>query len=205
MDGGNIDILRWLIEENFCPIKKTMATKNKNTGRTDHPITTSKGRTILSIAMNALNVDIIRYLVVEFNVPVFETKDLKVSLRALEAVLLALPPRSANDCIIREIENEATALKWDDDNFSKEECDDYSSLGEDESARFTNEGDASTVASRAQSEQTMTDICIICYDNSIDCVITPCGHQICCLKCSTSLKCCPVCSSQCEFIKIFRP
>ena len=183
-----------------------MATKNKNTGRTEHPIPTSKGRTILSIAMNTLNVDIIRYLVVEFNVSVFETKDLKVSLRALEAVLLALPQRSANACITQDIENGATAPKWDDDNFSVEECDDYSSLGkDDESALFTNEGDASTIASRAQSEQTMTDVCIICYDNSIDCVITPCGHQICCLKCSTSMKCCPVCSARCEFIKIFRP
>jgi hypothetical protein len=43
---------------------------------------TSKGRSALSIAMNAVDVDMMHYLVVERNVPIYETTDLTVSLRA---------------------------------------------------------------------------------------------------------------------------
>ena len=52
---------------------------------------------------------------------------------------------------------------------------------------------------------TVEDKCIICYDQSIDCVFIPCGHQICCLKCSSHLSKCPICSSRASVIKIFRP
>ena len=52
---------------------------------------------------------------------------------------------------------------------------------------------------------TVEDKCIICYDQSIDCVFTPCGHQICCLVCSSNLSKCPICSSRASVIKIFRP
>ena len=199
MDGGNIRIVRWLIEERFCPIKKTATTKNKSKRPTEQPIMTSKGRTALGIAMHSVDVDILRYLVVERNVPVYETKDLTVSLRALEAVLLALPQRSADGPNV--VDSGVAPTNWDDDYFS-EDSNCCSSLGE-ESALLTL--DSSTVASRTQSEQTATDVCIICYDNHIDCVITPCGHQICCLQCSENMKCCPVCNSHCNFIKIFRP
>ena len=41
--------------------------------------------------MESLHVEILRYLVVDNNVSIYESKDLKASLRALEAVLLALP------------------------------------------------------------------------------------------------------------------
>ena len=51
----------------------------------------------------------------------------------------------------------------------------------------------------------VADACIICYDNSIDCVMTPCGHQICCLECSENLNACPVCNTQGQFIRIFKP
>ena len=52
---------------------------------------------------------------------------------------------------------------------------------------------------------TLLPQCIICYDNAIDCVMTPCGHQVCCLECSANLSACPVCNNRGEFIKIFRP
>jgi hypothetical protein len=41
--------------------------------------------------MESLHVEILRYLVVDNNISIYESKDLKASLRALEAVLLALP------------------------------------------------------------------------------------------------------------------
>jgi len=52
---------------------------------------------------------------------------------------------------------------------------------------------------------TVEDICIICYDQSIDCVFTPCGHQICCLRCSSNLSKCPICSVRGPILKIFKP
>ena len=52
---------------------------------------------------------------------------------------------------------------------------------------------------------TVEDICIICYDQPIDCVFTPCGHQISCLKCSSNLSKCPICSVRASVLKIFRP
>ena len=47
--------------------------------------------------------------------------------------------------------------------------------------------------------------CVICYDSTIDCVLTPCGHQICCLQCSQNMSKCPICSTKCQSIRIFRP
>jgi hypothetical protein len=176
-----------------------MITKNKSKRSTEQPVMTSKGRSALSIAMNAVDVDMMHYLVVERNVPIYETTDLTVSLRALQAVLLALPQRSVGGPDI--VDSEIAPTHWDNEYFT-EDSNSCSSLGE-ESGMVTM--DSSTVVSRAQSEQAATDICIICYDNQIDCVITPCGHQICCLKCSDSMKCCPVCNSYCNFIKIYRP
>lgn len=49
------------------------------------------------------------------------------------------------------------------------------------------------------------DECIICFDGKIDCVATPCGHQICCLKCSMNVERCPVCAQDCSFMRVFKP
>lgn len=94
VEGGNIDIVRWLMEDHFCPVKviRTGSGKRpKKGGSPDVPILTSKNRSVLSIAMESLHVEILRYMVVDNNVSIYESKDLKASLRALEAVLLALP------------------------------------------------------------------------------------------------------------------
>jgi hypothetical protein len=47
--------------------------------------------------------------------------------------------------------------------------------------------------------------CIICFDAKIDCVATPCGHQICCSKCSQNISRCPVCAIDCSFMRVFKP
>jgi len=94
VEGGNIDLVRWLMEDHFCPVKvirTSTAKKPKKGGSPDFAILTSKNRSVLSIAMEGLHVEILRYLVVDNNVSIYEAKDLTVSLRAMEAVLLALP------------------------------------------------------------------------------------------------------------------
>jgi hypothetical protein len=188
------------VEEHFCPIKTTAACNGRRKNANEVSVMTSKGRSLLGIAMSGLKVDILRYLVVEKNVSVFEIKDLKVSLRALETVLLALPAQGESvlpNC--REI----AVPRWDDGNYDDDDFDDYSSLGEDNSTSCFQGGTSN--ADRSQQGNTSEDICIICYDNPIDCVITPCGHQICCLECSSNMDSCPVCNADGQFIRIFRP
>lgn len=190
--GGNPDIVRWLVEDHFCPIKviRTGSSKKpKRGGSADQLILTSQNRSVLTIAMTSLNVEILRYLVVDNSVSIYESKDLKSSLRALEAVLLALPN---NSCGHRYVEpNDA---RWDDTSFDGQSF--TSSLGADQTI-----GENTFASSKKRG----ADSCIICYENSIDCVMTPCGHQICCLECSKNLKTCPVCNVKGDFIKIFRP
>jgi hypothetical protein len=119
------------MDEHFCPIKLVKKSNGKGRSSGDTAIVTSKGRSALNIAMSGLKVDIIRYLVVDKGVPVYETKDLQLSLRALEAVLLALPAnRTTSEFDNRDI----VVPRWDDTNFSDDEgsyiC---SSLGEEQS------------------------------------------------------------------------
>jgi len=52
---------------------------------------------------------------------------------------------------------------------------------------------------------TLSRQCIICFSNPIDCVATPCGHQICCLDCSRNMTRCPVCAVECTFMRVYRP
>ena len=111
VEGGNLSVVRWLMDDHFCPIKVIRTgsgKKPKRGGSADLPILTSKGRSVLSIAMSGLHVDILRYLVIECGVSIYESRDLKGSLRALEAVLVALPEQKG------EHRGEVTVARWDD-------------------------------------------------------------------------------------------
>jgi hypothetical protein len=128
VEGGNIDIVHWLMEDHFCPIKvirTASGKKPKRGGCADTPILTSKGRSVLTIAMTHLNVDILRLLVIDCGVSIYEAQDLKGSLRVLEAVLLALPATKGGDR-----RNLLTIPRWD--NASYDERSEASSLGADQ-------------------------------------------------------------------------
>lgn len=150
VEGGNLNIVRWLMDDHFCPIKVIRTgsgKKPKRGGSADLPILTSKGRSVLGIAMSGLHVDILRYLVIECGVSIYESKDLKGSLRALEAVLLALPERNG------ERRGEVTVARWDDASF-----DDTSTLGADETLP---DEDGGTVGSKL-SKATRTHADAVC-------------------------------------------
>eukprot|EP00980_Cylindrotheca_fusiformis_P017140 scaffold5276_cov134-Cylindrotheca_fusiformis.AAC.7 len=188
VQGGNIDIVRWLIEDHFCPIKVVKTSKQKKGRRSETMIRTSKDRSVLSIALSGLHVEILRYLVVDCGVSIHEATDLKSTLRALEAILHAMPVHN------EEIQHDTVVHRWDDTSFDAG-MSVASSLGVDMSR-----ADDASFCSKRQGEA-----CILCCENSIDCVMTPCGHQMCCLKCSRNLQACPVCNTKGNFIKIFRP
>ena len=116
VEGGNTNVVRWLMDDHFCPIKliRTGSGKRAKRGMTgDVPILTSKGRSVMTIAMGSLQIDILRYLVIERDVSVHESKDLKTSLRALEAALQALPPQN-----LSRREEAPVSARWDDESFS---------------------------------------------------------------------------------------
>uniref|UniRef100_A0A7S1GJ07 Uncharacterized protein n=1 Tax=Cyclophora tenuis TaxID=216820 RepID=A0A7S1GJ07_CYCTE len=92
--------------------------------------------------MHSLNVDILRYLVVERKMSIFEVKDLNTSLRALEAVLLTVPA-NRNHGILQN--SEIAVPRWDDGTYDEGESD-CSSLGDDPA--FLHAADSSTIASK---------------------------------------------------------
>lgn len=200
VEGGNIDIVRWLVDGHHCPLKKVQASSKKarpaRRGAPESLITTSRNRHVLSIAIRRLQVDMIRYLVVDCGVSIHESTDLESSLRALEATLMRLP-RSVSSAPRTSGEAEP---RWDNASF-----DDISEPSTLSGERSLYE-DAGTIGSKShKSNKTKGESCIICFDRKINCVCTPCGHQVSCLECSSNLKACPVCNARGDFIKIFRP
>ena len=196
VEGGNIDILRWLVDIRFCPIGTIPSgMKKPRRGTRESLIMTSAGRNVLSIAIESLKVDIMHYLVVDRGVSIYESTELEPSLRALEATLIALP----RPCATQQIDDQKEAEpRWD--NGSYDDMSVPSSIGIDSSSKGRQD-DSLTTGSKTKN----SDCCIVCYERKIDCVATPCGHQVICLECSSNLSSCPVCNHKGDFIKIFRP
>lgn len=48
------------------------------------------------------------------------------------------------------------------------------------------------------------DCCVICFDESIQGVFSPCGHMVCCQVCGETQPTCPICRAESSFIKTFR-
>lgn len=51
---------------------------------------------------------------------------------------------------------------------------------------------------------TIEDACIICCEKAMDCVATPCGHQMCCSDCGSRMTSCPMCKKTCSILRIYR-
>lgn len=61
--GGNLQLLKWLVDEQCCPIKSVRVSgKSRDSAGRYTPIVTSKGRSLLGIAMENCYVQIVRYL-----------------------------------------------------------------------------------------------------------------------------------------------
>lgn len=115
--GGNLDILRWLLEDHFCPIKRVVkSNSSKKGGKADVMVRTSKDRTVLSIAMSSMKVEMIRYLVIDCGVSIYEAKDLQAALRSLEAALHILPPPI--DAL--EIHSDPAVHRWDTASYNED-------------------------------------------------------------------------------------
>eukprot|EP00978_Attheya_sp_CCMP212_P003773 scaffold8023_cov54-Attheya_sp.AAC.1 len=62
--GGNVDLVRWLVDEHCCPISYQLTRGNRSRVNL---ICTSKGRSMLSMSMETQNIGLVRYLVAEKN------------------------------------------------------------------------------------------------------------------------------------------
>jgi hypothetical protein len=140
--GNNCDLLRFLVDEQCCPIKSVRVNSSSSSssssgkggsssssGRhhptaTSHtPIVTSRGRSLLGMAMEQDNLDIVRYLLVEKGVDSAAEPDVtRESLgRVLVQALLRLPTTTttsttAATAVSREGDGyAATAAFWADD------------------------------------------------------------------------------------------
>lgn len=213
-EGGSLDLLEWLVEVHYCPLKRIRTGNRNKTQHADELITTSKGKSVVEIAMANKSVESLRYLVCEKSIGFDGIRDLNVALNALEAVLKSPYMNHSNDVDdnpmtpIQRANSmapptpELTRIGNGLPTFAISGIDEFSDS--DDSSPINvgfgiDSDDDESVAT------TVHDACIICYANSIDCVITPCGHQICCLQCSKNMKSCPVCNVSCKFIRIFRP
>ena len=97
--GGNLSLLKWLVDENCCPLKSIRVGSGGRKGTNDSftPILTSKSRSLLHIALSNKFTDIVRYLVVEKGMLLREERDLPIEtlIQNLDLVLRILPTETA--------------------------------------------------------------------------------------------------------------
>jgi len=102
--GGNLDCLKFLVEDHCCPIKSVRVAGNSSSSKFI-PIVTSKGRSLLGIAMEKENLQMIRYLALQKGGMLSGEVDITPQLlaRNLEKVLRILPEEFyARDAAVAE-------------------------------------------------------------------------------------------------------
>eukprot|EP00566_Odontella_aurita_P013387 CAMPEP_0113542786 /NCGR_PEP_ID=MMETSP0015_2-20120614/9804_1 /TAXON_ID=2838 /ORGANISM="Odontella" /LENGTH=455 /DNA_ID=CAMNT_0000442889 /DNA_START=104 /DNA_END=1471 /DNA_ORIENTATION=+ /assembly_acc=CAM_ASM_000160 len=234
--GGNTSTFRWLIEHQHCPITSSLAGRKKKSGRADanRSLLTSKGRSVLDIAVSKQHVDVLRYLVVERGVSILGIQELRTALLTLDTVLRRLPPEndpSVNAGFSSGIESSPRPESWSSsaafsnagaaaamsalDSTSTSDREPYGTavaaagpISPTDAALFQMAEDVPQMAHTENSEDKKAsdeDECIICFEREIDCVATPCGHQMCCLECSSGFTECPICKTESVYIRIFKP
>jgi hypothetical protein len=105
--GGNLDLLKFLVDENCSPVKSVRISGfTRDSGAKYTPIVTSRGRSLLGMAVETQNIHIVRYLVVEKNLSLLCEKDigheflcrnLEIALRILPAEFSSLPFADSTD------------------------------------------------------------------------------------------------------------
>jgi len=160
--GGNIELVKWLVEKEDCPLSVRQDPKSGML----YSVQTSARRTLIDLAMTGKpKIEILSYLI-QKDLSVLDTKDPKLAPKTLQMLLGAG---------FRFAKNEG-----DTESFQRVENQDQMSV------------------------TTSEDSCIICCEKQMDCVLTPCGHQMCCTDCASKINFCPVCKKACSSLKIYR-
>jgi len=170
--GGSIELVRWLVESQLCPIS---VNRDKHTNRM-LSVQTSANRTLLDLAMTGRpKLDVLVYLI-QNGLSVEDLKDPSLVPKTLETALKLgslgpAPgpggnPTSGDDLAVDEV----NVIQYDDTTLT-----------------------------------TLEDSCKLCCERSMDCVLQPCGHQMCCSDCGSQLSQCPICKAQCTVLRVYRP
>jgi hypothetical protein len=84
--GGNLQLLRWLVETHACPI---VLKRDHKTGRM-LSLQTSTNKSLIDLAMTGKpKLDILQYLIVNHNMSLQDSTNPKLAPRTLEALLRA--------------------------------------------------------------------------------------------------------------------
>ena len=165
----------------------------------DGTLTTSRGKTILELAIASRNIDVVRYLVCDKNISILSYKDLGTALITLEAALKLITLLSGGT-------GGAGSTEMNGADASSNQIAPVEALADDRGENRASDaemgGRGRVLSDSIRSEE---DTCIICCNNPIDCVTIPCGHSLCCLKCSTELTDCPLCCTKSTFLRTFKP
>ncbi|KAL3803266.1 hypothetical protein ACHAW5_009938 [Stephanodiscus triporus] len=106
IEGKSEELLRWLVDVHYCPIHvasmdnsesggvafsvngmiKSLASNKEKKYDFVPTLKTSKGRSLIDIAMRSRDVGILRYLINEKGVSVYEVEELELALGAVEAL-----------------------------------------------------------------------------------------------------------------------
>ncbi len=228
--GKSEKLLRWLVETHCCPLqmfatsnKVSKSSKGKEMENYLPSLKTSKGKTILDLAMESKDCAILRFLVKEKDLSVFEVKDLDIVLRAMDALIKEEPP-IRDESKESKVNSSKSSTKEKEKSITsthtlaekvKAACQKtpvaafpyYDTFNFNSNSEESDEEDEACILDHDDESvcTTLPDVCTICSEKNIDCVAAPCGHQMCCLKCSKQLRYCPVCRTGCQFISIYQP
>jgi Zinc finger, C3HC4 type (RING finger) len=142
--------------------------------------------------------DILMFLI-QKGLSIDDVKDASLASKTLQTILkggkIASPnlfqlptSRSNNDCILLMLE--------DDNNDNNDSRRNQTSAMHDTSNVTPYPIDESVTI--------VEDMCTLCCEKTMDCVLVPCGHQLCCSGCGSHLRKCPVCQSHCTVLRIYR-
>lgn len=56
---------------------------------------------------------------------------------------------------------------------------------------------------KLKGAENKTNACFLCYNQMINCVFSPCRHQLCCFQCAQRMNVCPICNGQSNAIRIY--
>jgi len=97
---GGLKVLQWLVDERHCPI--VMSVRNRD--KTEHvPVLSSTRKSVLDIAMANIDINIVRWLIIEKKFDINHCNNLSLALANLKACLYQIDSRnSANQSVINQ-------------------------------------------------------------------------------------------------------
>ena len=91
--GGHLAMFKWLVNSLCCPIQSRCRMPLHQIGSIigNEQIVTSRGKSVLDLAMESAELGILHFLIIEKGVNIMQYKNLMVALRTLKATIQHLP------------------------------------------------------------------------------------------------------------------